>query len=311
MTEIGKNIYVIEGSTNIGVIIEEKDTKFEVILIDSGGSELDGEKVISILDDFFSDKQKKYELRSIFNTHSHADHCGGNAILKNKYNCDIYIPIEEKGSVENNLLQSSFIWGGYPPKELRTVYYQVQYAEVTGTYSESTVIKLNNNRTMSFISLPGHYFNNMAIIITDANCKKLIFSGDAIFTRLELGKYWIPFMINPTKFQESLDKFLSIKDIGLVVPGHGTYIGEELEQVIELNKIAVLSTKTCILDLLKTKSCSTEEIIQNVANKNEITMKFGQFVLIGSTIRSYLSAMYDEGLIKHKMENNMLYWYSL
>ena len=86
MTEIGKNIYVIEGPTNIGVIIEEKDTKFEVILIDSGGSELDGEKVISTLDDFFSDKQKKYELSSIYNTHSHADHCGGNAILKNKYN---------------------------------------------------------------------------------------------------------------------------------------------------------------------------------------------------------------------------------
>ena len=47
---------------------------------------------------------------------------------------------------------------------------------------------------------------------TAADKRKILFAGDAISNRAELGKYWIQFMIQPDKCAQTLVKICNIKN---------------------------------------------------------------------------------------------------
>ena len=52
--ELSSGVYVIPGSTNVGVITNEKDSSsVEVYLVDSGPTEIDGEYILDVLKAFF------------------------------------------------------------------------------------------------------------------------------------------------------------------------------------------------------------------------------------------------------------------
>lgn len=312
MEEIAKNVFYIRGNTNIGVVCNEKPDCMELYLLDSGGSEKDAEIIFQDISSHFSILNKAFTVKAIYNTHSHSDHISGNKLFYDKYKCHIYTSFFEKGSMENNLLQPAFIWGGYPVKPVDISYYRAPYAPVAGLFDEETVVKLENGITLTFKNLPGHYFENYGIIVTtkdfNGNDCKVIFTGDAFFPREELAKYWIPFMIDPNAFMDSLDKLEKMEgQFKLFVPGHGGPV-KEISETLELNRISVLSTKQSILNALKKGAETTENIIKAVADQNEMNMKPGQFILVGSVIRSYLACLQQEKKIQCYTEGNLLFW---
>ena len=51
-----------------------------------------------------------------------------------------------------------------------------------------------------------------------------------------------------------------------------------------------------------------EQILQKLFTELNLTMTFDQYVLVGSTVRSYLAWLKDTGRISACFENNMLLW---
>lgn len=312
MVELIENVFYIRGSTNIGVICDENPDCTDLYLIDSGGSEKDAELIFQEISSHFAFLNKTFKVKAIYNTHSHSDHVSGNKLFYEKFQCDIYTTFYEKGSLENNLLQPAFIWGGYPIKQVNISYYRSPYAPVKALYDESTVVQLKNGITLTFKNLPGHYFENMGVTVTgkdkDGNAAKVIFTGDAFFPREELAKYWIPFMIDPDAFLDSLDALEKMDgEYKWFVPGHGGPV-ETMAETLEMNRLSVLSTKQSVLKALSKGPVPTEQIIKSVADQNEMTMKPGQFILVGSVIRSYLACLQKEEKIDCYTEENMLFW---
>ena len=51
-----------------------------------------------------------------------------------------------------------------------------------------------------------------------------------------------------------------------------------------------------------------EEILKEIFDSYNLIMNPNQYVLIGSTIKSYLSYLYDEGKISYEFKENKMFW---
>ena len=108
--QVGEKSYYIDCPAKIGVY---RANETDVYLIDSGNDKDAGRKVRKILD------EQGWQLKGILNTHSNADHIGGNRYLQQQTGCKIFSSGIEAAFTENPILEPSFLYGGYPCKDLR------------------------------------------------------------------------------------------------------------------------------------------------------------------------------------------------
>ena len=318
LTELIPGVFVIPGVTNVGVITDSK--KSEIYLIDTGRTEDQGLQMFEVLQKHFGPLEKdspaqKYKVKAIINTHAHADHTGADALIQEKTGCEIYLSAAERGILENPYLQSCVLWGGFSPKEFHNSLYMPALVEHTKLIDFSRTRKITapdgSTYKMNFMELHGHYFGDTGVLITAANGEKILFAGDAISNRAELGKYWIQFMVQPDKCAETLAKICTIKNLKWCIPSHGKFIKDDLNETAELCTIAIYSTRQSILNALKGGPLSTEKLIQEVARQHNISMGLGQYNLVSATIRSHLSALREKKMIKMKVCENVVIWESV
>ena len=51
-----------------------------------------------------------------------------------------------------------------------------------------------------------------------------------------------------------------------------------------------------------------EQILKYIFDIYGLTMNSNQYILIGSTIKSYLSYLYDNSKISYEFKDNIMYW---
>ena len=101
LIKLGDKTYYIKNNTNIGVYkINERD----VILIDSGIDSEVGRKILKVI------RENDMEVVGIINTHSHADHIGGNNFIQSRTNCKIYNLGIENVIVNNPILEPMIMY---------------------------------------------------------------------------------------------------------------------------------------------------------------------------------------------------------
>ena len=318
LTQLIPGVFVIPGVTNVGVITDSK--KSEIYLIDTGRTEEQGKQMFEALQNHFGPLEKgaagqKYKVKAIINTHAHADHTGADSLIQGMTGCEIYLSEAERGILENPYLQSSILWGGFSPKEFHNSLYMPAPVKSTKLIDFSKTIKIpapdGTTNKINFMELPGHYFGDTGVLITASNGEKVLFAGDAISNRAELGKYWIQFMVQPDKCAETLVKICNIKNLSWCIPSHGKFIKDDLNETAELCTIAIYSTRQSILNALKKGPLSTEQLILEVARQHNISMGLGQYNLVSATIKSHLSSLREKKLIRVKVVENVVIWESV
>ena len=114
LIKVGEKTYYIKNPTNIGIYKVDEEN---VYLIDSGNDKDAGKKIIKIVE------EQGWKIKGIINTHSNADHIGGNKVIQDRTGCAIYAYNIEKSFTENPILEPSFLYGGYPFKDLRNKFF--------------------------------------------------------------------------------------------------------------------------------------------------------------------------------------------
>jgi glyoxylase-like metal-dependent hydrolase (beta-lactamase superfamily II) len=297
--QLSKSVYCLLSHTNIGIIENEND----IILIDSGINRDDAKEIDKIIQENFNKK-----IDTIINTHSNADHAGGNKYFFEKYNCKILTTKKESAFLQNPYLESAILWGAHPFDKIRTSYFECESSSATEYVNENTIIELNTKAKISFVSLPGHFIDMIGISILDSDNKKTIFLGDSIFGAQMIQKYSISYMMQISEFINTLDKISKIES-DFYIPSHSTIITsqEELQRLVKMNKNEILNIQIFLLELCKSPM-QNDDILAKVFESYHIRTTPSQIVLIGSTIKNHLTDLYINKKLDMICENGRLYW---
>lgn len=292
LNQLSKNCYYIESPAKIGIIkIDEKN----VCLIDSGSDKDAGRKVRQHLD------ANKWNLTAIFNTHSNADHIGGNEYLQNQTNCKIYAPGIECDFTRHPILEPSFLYGGYPFSELRHKFLLAKESNVD--FLTEDVLPQN----VSLIHLPGHFFDMVGFKVEDEG-KTIAYIADCLSSEATLQKYQIGFIYDVAKYLETLETIKTL-EADIFVPAHAEPT-ENIAPLAQINIDKVNEIASQIIEFCKEPICF-EVLLQKLFSHYSLSMNAQQYVLVGSTVRSYLSWLKESGKMEIIFENNMLLWKSL
>ncbi len=280
------NSYYIQSPAKIGLVkLNEK----EVCLIDSGNDKDAGRKIRQILD------ADGWKLTAIYNTHSNADHIGGNKYLQGQTGCKIYAPGIERDFTRHPILEPSFLYGGYPCKDLRHKFLLAQESDARELTQECLP------EGFEIIPLPGHFFDMVGFRTPD----NVIYLADCLSSRETLDKYKISFIYDVAAYIKTLETVKSLA-AKMFVPAHAA-ASEDISELAQYNIDKVLEIAEKIIDLCKEPLCF-EAILQKLFTDYALTMNFEQYVLVGSTVRSYLAWLKDTGRLNAVFENNMLLW---
>jgi len=288
LVQIAERSYYIQSPAKIGLVELGGGS---VCLIDSGNDKDAGRKVRQILD------AHGWRLTAIYNTHANADHIGGNRYLQGQTGCKIYAPGADCGFTRYPILEPSFLYGGFPPKDLRHKFLMAQGSDA----EELTEAALPAG--LEAIRLPGHFFDMVGFRTSDG----AVYLADCLSSRETLEKYGVSFIYDVGAYLDTLEMVKSLPG-KVFVPAHAEAAENiaplaqyNIERVVELlDKIAVLcAAPTCF-----------EALLQRLFYEYGLSMNFEQHVLVGSTVRSCLAWLKDEGRVTARFEDNMLLWQS-
>ena len=286
LIQVTEKVFYIQSPAKIGLVLTGEN---EVCLIDSGNDKDAGKKIRKILN------ARGWSLRAIYNTHSHADHIGGNRFLQTQTGCRIYAPGMECDFTRHPLLEPLGLYGGNPPKDLRHKFLMAQESEVLPLTEEVLP------EGWEMLSLPGHSFDMTGFRVPG----DIVFLADCLSSEATLEKYQIGYLHNVESYLETLEKVCSMK-AALFIPSHADPTAD-IAPLAGKNMEKVHDIIDQILGICSEPK-STERILKELFDAYGLNMNFEQYALIGSTLRSYLTYMKEKGLLEAGFDSNMLLW---
>lgn len=286
LIKITDNCYYIQCPAKIGIV---KLSESDVFLIDSGNDKDTGKRVLKILD------ANGWKLKFIINTHSHADHTGGNSLLQERTGCKIYAPGRECAFINSPVFEPAFLWGGNPFSDLRHKFLMAQ--ECSAEVLTPDVLP----EGFEILSLKGHFFDMAGIRTPD----DVVFLADSFSSEETLNKYRIGFLYDVEEYLETLEHLKGIK-ARCFVPSHAE-VSEDIEDIVQYNIDCTAEIADKICELIASPVCF-DELLKLLFDEYGLKLSAQQYVLVGSTVRSYLTYLKNNGRADFIIEDNMLLW---
>lgn len=289
LNPVGEKTYYIESPAKMGIY---KLSDNEVCLIDSGNDKDAGKKVQAIL------TEQGWTLKFILNTHSNADHVGGNAVLQQRLNVPAYTSGIEACFNHYPILEPSFLYGGYPVKELRNKFLMAQQPS---TAEDLKDITLPNG--LEIIPLDGHYFGMIGVKTDD----EVWFLADCMMGEPILDKYHATFIYDVAAYLATLDTVGQLEGKWFI-PAHAPAC-QDIKPLVAANRQKVLEICEKLLDWCR-EPIMFEDVLKMTFDHYQLTLDWNQYVLVGSTIRSYLAYLHDKSQLQTTFVENKLLWHT-
>ena len=133
----------------------------------------------------------------------------------------------------------------------------------------------------------------------------IYFLADSLVSEDTIRKYHVFFLYDVKEYLKTLD-FLATLNGKLYIASH-CEATDNIIPIIEANRNKVNEICNTICSLCE-EEITFEDILQKVFELYNLSMNANQYVLIGSTIKSYLSYLYEEGRISFEFRNNKMVW---
>lgn len=286
LIQVANSTYYVNCPAKIGLYRCEDNS---VYLIDSGNDKEAGRKLRQILE------KNGWTLRAILNTHSNADHIGGNKYLQAQTGCEIFAPGIDCDFTRHTLLEPSFLFGGFPPKALRHKFLMAQESDA------SELSRASLPEGFEVIPLPGHFFDMVGFRTPD----DVVFLADCLSSRATLEKYRVGFIYDVAAYIETLERVKELK-AAVFVPSHAD-AAEDVRDLAQFNIDTVLDIAEHIYDICAVPS-TFEAVLKRIFCDYGLIMTMEQYALVGSTVRSYLAYLLDGGRLRTVCGDGEILW---
>lgn len=284
------NVAYIPGVVNIGVLRNGE----RCAIIDTGLDKDSGRNIRKVLE------AEGLKLEIIINTHSHADHFGGNDYLARNLKAEVYAPSIESGIISNPILEPVYLFHGATPiRNLRNKFVLAKPSPVDHIIEPGKLEVIDLE--VDIIPLPGHCFNQVGVLVDN-----VLFCADTVFSDKVIDKYRIPVVQDVGSHLKTLDR-LNGMEYDLFIPAHTKPV-ENIKGLVTKN---MTTTQGIIKDIkaLLNEPKTTERVMSELCTSYGLDLTVvQQYYLIHMTIMAYLGYLYDEKQIDIEMEGNLLMW---
>ena len=282
--------FLFPGAVNTLVLSGESG---QALIVDTGLDESHARKLLRAM------QHSGLTPAAILNTHSHADHHGGNAlILKRFLGVSIYAPPTEAAIIRFPLLEPLYLYGALPPRELRSKFLLAPASPAqpidAGTHTLGGV-------SVELTAVPGHAVQMFAV-----RRGGLLYAADALFGPEALAKHPLTFCVDSAAQKASAEGLLALAEIELTVPGHGDPTSD-LRALVQVNLDNLERTTAAVLHACQQGAASTDELLARVCEHLSVQMgNAGAVVLNRSVVAAHLTELLAAGQVALKVEHNRL-----
>jgi glyoxylase-like metal-dependent hydrolase (beta-lactamase superfamily II) len=287
LERLSGSTFVIRGPTNVGVYALPGEG---ATLIDSGNDDEAGRKILRACE------AAGLKIVRIANTHSNADHCGGNAFIQARTGCEIAATRVEAAFIEEPSLEPTLLWGGYPLPSLRNKFLVAKASKVTEPLAPPCALA---GTGIKVVSLPGHYLGMVGYLTPDG----ALFAADAAASPEILEKYRFYYVYDVEAHLATL-RSLSSCGAEWIVPSHAEPT-RDAAPLATANIAKIVEIGQIVLELCGDEA-TAEELVARLAGRLGLELNHTQYALLGSTLRSYLAWHCGRGLVASRIESNRL-----
>lgn len=291
LTKLTDSVYVLQGPTNIGLIVSSSG---DAVVIDTGIDESVARKFLR------EAEQEGFKIKTIINTHSHADHIGGNSFIQSRTGAEIYTSAQEAPFVRNPLLEPIMLLGSaFPWKEMQHKFLYAKPSIVTGEITPGSCEIFGVN--LEIVSLPGHSIGQIGV-----SADGVLFVGDAFISSKLLQKHGIPYNVHIEEYFRTLIK-LEEFDCTWYVPSHGLP-ARDIREDLEVNR-ETIQKQLALVENWLIEPLAAEDLLSKLCSYSEVSATSPAFFfLYRTTVMAYLSYLYEQGRVKTLLQDNRLLW---
>ncbi len=281
INKAGENTYYIKFPTILGIY---KINETDVCFIDGANDKATAKRALKNI------AEMGWNLKSVFCTHSHADHVGGLHYLQEVTGCKIYCPAVDVGAINNGKLNPIMLYGGYPPKQLFTKFHYAEDAK--GEPLSEDVLP----EGLEAFELLGHTLGMVGYKTKD----DVYFLADSLSSEETLKRYLATYLLDIPMFLDSLDYVEKLSG-KLFIPSHAEP-RENIEELVRENRKSVYDMMDRILEICK-EPHSGEELVREIFKLSSVAFNIPQYSLVNSTLKAYTTYLLNIGKLEAVMEN--------
>jgi glyoxylase-like metal-dependent hydrolase (beta-lactamase superfamily II) len=304
-TPVHGSICYLPGPQNIGVIVGVNGR--DCAIVDSGLTKDTGRAIIKTLSD------AGLHVVAILNTHSHADHFGGNAhIVANAGGTvRVYAPLIEEAFMRYPLLEPTGLFAGAAP--IKPLYSHFLYAPpspIDVVLSPGPLHLPELGISIEVVDLKGHAAGQLGYLADG-----VLFVGDLLLPAAVIDKYKVLYCAGVTEHLASLDRTLTYAErVAAIVPGHSPALSPtEFGELVTINRARFVDTLDFIVAHLQAAGPqSSEAVLRAVCAHYDFSVTTAEaYYLLQPTIYAHLSALHQQGRIGWQVVDNTALWHCL
>jgi glyoxylase-like metal-dependent hydrolase (beta-lactamase superfamily II) len=293
LIELAPNCYYLPGAVNVGVVANESR---EALLIDTGGDKDYGRTIRKAVE------AAGLKPVAIVNTHSHADHYGGNDFLARNLNLPVYAPEIEEAILRYPYLEPMYLYGGAVPLAgLRNKWLEAKASPVDIIYAVNEEPLGVGTFTLQRHDTSGHAVRQVAFGVGT-----VCYAADAFFGAEVLSKYGIPFVHDVAGQLATLDKLLTLP-YEIFVPGHGDPT-RDIQTAVVANRAAIAQAAEWVRNAVQAESTLSDIVHRVTSQLQNPPNNLSTYFLMNACVMAYLAYLTAQNEIAPTVEQGILTW---